>query len=107
MGLPSQALRVHDSPGSDPRSRGVQNMIRKLALTAIAAVSALVTTSCAMNPATGRPNVVLTSTEGEREQSRRYYQQIIQAYGLYEVQAVQDYVTRVGQKVAKNSHLGD
>jgi predicted Zn-dependent protease len=82
-------------------------MIRKLAITAAAAVTALVTTSCAMNPATGRPNVVLTSTQGEREQSRRYYEQIIRAYGLYEDQAVQDYVQQVGDRVAKQSHLGD
>jgi predicted Zn-dependent protease len=79
-------------------------MLRNLA---IASVAALVTTSCALNPVTRRPNVVLTSTQGELEQSRRAYQQIIQVYGLYEDQAVQDYVNRVGQKVAKNSHLAD
>ncbi len=45
--------------------------------------------------------------QGEKEQSRRYYQQIIQAYGLYEDQALQDYVQMVGSKVAKNSHLPD
>jgi predicted Zn-dependent protease len=79
-------------------------MIRNLA---IAAVAALVTTSCALNPVTRRPNVVLTSTQGEIENSRRAYQQIIQVYGLYEDQAVQDYVQKVGQKVAHNSHLAD
>jgi len=79
-------------------------MIRKLAIAALAAV---VLTSCASNPATGGRNVVFTSIKGEQEQARRYYQQIIQFYGLYEDQAVQDYVQSVGAKVAKNSDLPD
>jgi predicted Zn-dependent protease len=79
-------------------------MIRKLIL---AAVAALTLASCASNPATGGKNVVLSSTKSEIEQSRRLYQQIIQAYGLYEDQAVQDYVNAVGQKVAKSSDLPD
>lgn len=79
-------------------------MIRKLVF---AAVAALITASCAMNPVSRKPNVVFTSQSGEIEQSRKYYTQIVQAYGLYEDQNVQDYVNRVGQKVAKNSHLSD
>src|SRR5262250_1722399 len=79
-------------------------VVRKLA---IAFVAALTLASCASNPATGGRNVVLSSTKSEIEQSRRYYQQIIQTYGLYEDQAVQDYVNAVGQKVARNSDLPD
>lgn len=83
-------------------------MIRKLALTAIVAFTiALTLAGCASNPATGGHNVVLSSTKGEIEQSRRLYQQIIQAYGLYDDQAVQDYVNSIGQKVAKASDLPD
>jgi len=79
-------------------------MIRQLAL---AAVAVLALASCASNPATGGHNVVLSSTKSEIEQSRRLYEQIIRAYGLYEDQAVQDYVNAVGQKVAKHSDLPD
>lgn len=79
-------------------------MIRKLVL---AALVALTVTSCATNPVTGKRNVVLSSTQSEKEQSRRYYDQIIKAYGLYEDQALQDYVNMVGQKVARNSDLAD
>jgi len=71
----------------------------------IAFVAALTLVSCASNPATGGHNVVLSSTKSEIEQSRRLYEQIIRAYGLYEDQAVQDYVNSVGQKVARNSDL--
>src|SRR5690349_9501120 len=79
-------------------------MIAKLAVAFLAAFTLV---SCASNPATGGHNVVLSSTQSEIEQSRRLYQQIIQAYGLYEDQAVQDYVNAVGQKVAKHSDLPD
>src|SRR4051812_42359524 len=71
----------------------------------VAFVAAFTLVSCASNPATGGHNVVLSSTKGEIEQSRRLYEQIIRAYGLYEDQAVQDYVNSVGQKVARNSDL--
>jgi len=79
-------------------------MIAKLA---VALAAAFTFVGCASNPATGGHNVVLSSTKSEIEQSRRLYLQIIQAYGLYEDQAVQDYVNAVGQKVAKHSDLAD
>lgn len=79
-------------------------MIRKLA-TAVLVAFAVV--GCATNPATGGQDVVFGSIKGEQERARRYYEQIIRFYGLYEDQAVQDYVQAVGTRVAKNSHLAD
>lgn len=81
-------------------------MFRFLTVLALSAAAALAG-GCASNPATGGRNVVMGSMQSEREQARRYYEQIIRAYGLYEDQAVQDYVNRVGQRVAKQSHLPD
>jgi predicted Zn-dependent protease len=49
----------------------------------------------------GRPS------KGERESSRKAYDQIIRAYGVYEDQAIQDYVSEVGTRVARNSDLPD
>ena len=76
---------------------------------AAAVLATLVTfaSGCATNPANGNQNVVFGTVKGEKETSRRYYEQIIRAYGLYEDQALQDYVNMVGQKVAKNSDLPD
>jgi predicted Zn-dependent protease len=79
-------------------------MIRQVAA---ALLAALAVGGCATNPVSGRPNVVMGTTQGEKETSRRYYEQIIRAYGLYEDQALQDYVQMVGAKIAKNSHLPD
>jgi predicted Zn-dependent protease len=81
-------------------------MKRHLAAVVVAAFAAFAT-GCATNPANGKKNVVFGTQKGEIEQSRRYYQQIIAAYGLYEDQAVQDYVSSVGQKVARHSDLPD
>ncbi|MBX5463058.1 MAG: M48 family metalloprotease [Steroidobacteraceae bacterium] len=82
-------------------------MKRQLAVAVLSTLAGFAVSSCATNPVTGGHNVVMSSTQSEKEQSRRLYEQIIRAYGLYEDQAVQDYVNRVGQKVAKNSHLPD
>jgi predicted Zn-dependent protease len=82
-------------------------MKRQLAVAVLSTLASFALSSCATNPATGGRNVVMGTAQGEKEQSRRLYEQIIRAYGLYEDQAVQDYVNRVGQKVARNSHLPD
>jgi predicted Zn-dependent protease len=41
----------------------------------------------------------------EAEAGRRAYEQIIKAYGVYDDQAIQDYVAEVGQRVARQSDL--
>ena len=63
--------------------------------------------SCASNPATGGSNVVLSSQSSEIESSRRAYDEITKYYGIYEDQAIQDYVNSVGQRVARNSDMPD
>lgn len=75
------------------------------ALTAAAAAGLLA--SCAHNPATGGNDVVLSTSQGEIEESRRYYDEITRFYGIYEDQAVQEYVNNVGQRVARASDLPD
>lgn len=80
------------------------SMVRNFAL---AATAALLTSACATNPATGSHNVVLTSVKGEQEQGRRVHQEIIQFYGLYEDQSVQDYVQRVGARVAAQTPIAN
>lgn len=77
-------------------------------LLAGAVVSALLgITACSSNPATGGHNVVLGTRQGEIENSRRIHDQIIQFYGLFEDQAIQDYVNDVGQRVARASDQPD
>jgi predicted Zn-dependent protease len=84
-------------------------MVRKLASAAIAllVVTSLAVTACATNPATGGHNVVFTSVKGEQDEAKREHQEIIQFYGLYEDQAVQDYVQSVGEKVAAQTPIAN
>jgi len=60
--------------------------------------------SCARNPVTGAHDVTFVSEKGEIEEGRRAHEQIIRIYGVYEDQALQDYVNGVGQRLAKLSH---
>jgi predicted Zn-dependent protease len=69
--------------------------------------AALLLASCATNPVSGKQNVVLGSMKGEQESVRRIHEQIVKGYGLYDDQAMQDYVNEVGQRLAKQSHLPD
>ncbi|MBK9253360.1 MAG: M48 family metalloprotease [Proteobacteria bacterium] len=46
-------------------------------------------------------------SKGEVETSRKYYEEITKFYGIYEDQAVQDYVNAVGQRVARASDMPD
>src|SRR3954471_19042212 len=78
---------------------------RLFALAAVAATTLLIASACATNPATGGHNVVLTTVKGEQDQARRVHQEIIQFYGLYEDQSVQDYVQRVGARVAAQTPI--
>ena len=82
-------------------------MVRKSLVAAIAAATVLTASACATNPATGGHNVVFTSVKGEQEQAKRVHLEIIQFYGLYEDQAVQDYVQSVGAKVAAQTPIAN
>jgi predicted Zn-dependent protease len=46
-------------------------------------------------------------TKGEYETGRKYYEQIIRVYGVYEDQTLQDYINSVGQNLARHSHMPD
>ena len=84
-----------------------QHTIRSLTRCVAALFVAATLVSCGSNPATGGRNVVFSTMEGEIEQSRRWYDEIIRYYGLYEDQAVQEYVNAVGQRIARNSDMPD
>jgi predicted Zn-dependent protease len=78
-----------------------------LATAAVALLTLACLPSCATNPATGTHNVVLSSVKGEQDQAKREHLEIIQFYGLYEDQAVQDYVQSVGAKVAAQTPIAN
>lgn len=79
------------------------NSTCKRAAAATLAVAFLSLGGCATNPATGKPQVALISEQQEIEMGREYDQQIQQQLGLYQDARLQEYVNRVGQKLAAAS----
>ncbi|TLY59898.1 MAG: hypothetical protein E6K51_01255, partial [Gammaproteobacteria bacterium] len=85
---------------------GVASMRRTLAAV-VACAAALGAASCATNPESGTHHVVFTSVKGEQERARRVHEEIKRFYGLYQDQALQDYVQMVGTRVARNTPIAD
>ena len=63
------------------------------------AASCVFVSGCASNPATGGKNVVLGSMEGEKKNVQKNHQEIVKGLGLYDDQAMQEYVNLVGRRV--------
>jgi len=64
----------------------------------------LLISSCAVNPVTGKQDLVLLSEADEIALGRKTNQEVLQQYSVYENPALQKYVQNVGDKVARNSH---
>ena len=72
------------------------------ALLALATVA-----GCARNPVTGGTDATIVSEKGEIEQGRKAHEQVKRFFGVYEDQALQDYVNELGQRLARVSHRPD
>jgi predicted Zn-dependent protease len=62
---------------------------------------------CATNPVTGGKDIVTISEAQEIEIGRKSHPQILQQYGRYDDEALQQYVNEVGQRIAAKSHRPD
>ncbi|MGN7438885.1 MAG: M48 family metalloprotease [Alcanivorax sp.] len=59
---------------------------------------------CSTNPATGQNQfTAFMSPEQEKQVGAQEHQKVLQEYGLYKDQKLQDYVTKVGQSVVKHT----
>ena len=77
--------------------------LKLLALALWAAAIAAVG-GCATNPVTGGTDIVTISEAQEIEIGRKTHPQILQQYGRYDDEALQQYVNEVGQRIAAKSH---
>ena len=64
----------------------------------------LLVVSCAINPVSGKKELMFFSEKQEIAMGRETDQQIRQQFGIYEDKALNDYVNRVGQKLVPFSH---
>ena len=69
-----------------------------------ALLSALALTNCAVNPVSGNPNFVTMSESQEVNVGRSEDRKIREQYSPYDDAALQQYVSDIGQRLAKSSH---
>ncbi|HEX6636223.1 MAG TPA: M48 family metalloprotease [Steroidobacteraceae bacterium] len=79
-------------------------MKRQLFILVLAAASTFVA-GCVSNPATGGKSVGVGGWEGEKKTVQKHHQEIVKALGIYDDQALQEYVNIVGQRLAQVSDL--
>jgi len=79
---------------------------RKSNLLALASIicAALVFQACAVNPVTGKKQVVLVSEAQELAMGKQYDPSIISEFGMYEDKAMQDFIVKKGKQMGAISH---
>jgi len=60
--------------------------------------------SCAVNPVTGRRELMLVSTDQEIALGKETDQQVIEQYGIYNDQNLQNYISELGKRFAPITH---
>jgi predicted Zn-dependent protease len=78
----------------------MKRQLLTLVLSAACAVAA-----CVSNPSTGGRSVGVGGLEGEKKTVQKHHQEIVKVLGLYDDQAMQEYVNIVGQRLAQASDL--
>jgi predicted Zn-dependent protease len=69
--------------------------------------AALIGAGCAVNPATGGANMVVSSMSGEVKQGREMHEEMMAKGAAYDDPELQAYVDRIGQRLAQQSDLPD
>lgn len=69
--------------------------------------AALMAVSCAINPVTGRPDLMLVSKEDEIKLGQQTDAGVTREYGLYADQRLTGYVDEMGQRLGKLSHRSE
>lgn len=84
-----------------------QFSLKQLFLIVVAFSSASFLTSCAVNPATGSPNLVLMGENREKEIGLEEHEKVLASQPILQDEALLEYVTEVGNRVAAASHRPD
>jgi predicted Zn-dependent protease len=79
--------------------------MKRQLITLVFAAACTFVAGCVSNPATGGKSVGVGGWEGEKKTVQKNHQEIVKALGLYDDQAMQEYVNIVGQRLAQVSDL--
>lgn len=86
----------------DRRQHKRNNPVLRLGL--VLAFTALTVTGCATNPVTGKKDFVMMSEEQELALGQQVAEQVKSRYQPYEDEALQSYLSDLGEELADNSH---
>ena len=101
--MPTQSLEK-TRPVDAMIPRFLTNTGHSFGLWLAAALLLLNTLSCAVNPATGNANLVLMSQNREKEIGLEEHNKVIESQPVLRDEALNAYITKVGQRVADASH---
>ncbi len=79
-------------------------MLMRLIVMAFLSISLMLNLGCAVNPATGTPNLVFMSEDKEIKLGKELHEKIMASTPIYTDEKLQAYIDRIGQKIVKNSH---
>jgi len=81
-----------------------RNIVSKTVVKAVVVALIVVTVSCAINPVTGKKELMLLSSADELAMGRQANPQILQTYGKYEDADLARYVSALGKRLGALSH---
>lgn len=81
-----------------------KKLLLKISLTIIISALIIWAISCAVNPVTGKREFMMITESGEISLGKKTDAQVIETYGLYKNQQLQNYINNIGQKMAGKSH---
>ena len=79
--------------------------MKRQMFTLVLAAACTLAAGCVSNPSTGGKSVGVGGLEGEKKTVQKHHQEIVKVLGLYDDQAMQEYVNIVGQRLAQASDL--
>ncbi|MEM6484435.1 MAG: M48 family metalloprotease [Pseudomonadota bacterium] len=97
------------APGSDPGDRPIftRSLWTRGLMACVASAVLVALTSCAVNPSTGAPTVVLSTSSGEQKVGQEMYDKFIQEGAAYDDPELQAYVEKIGQRLVAHSNRPD
>ena len=79
-------------------------MMKKFFTNILVVSLSLLLNSCATNPVTGSPDFVTITEQQEISIGASYHEKIMQEYKIIKNKELQDYFSKIGNKIARNSH---
>lgn len=79
-------------------------MLTRLIIMAFLSTALMLNMGCAVNPATGTPDLVFMSEDKEIKLGKELHEKIMASTPIYTDEKLQAYIERIGQKIVKNSH---